>query len=610
MNSTDQRLPDHPATAPPSIRWPVCVAILLTVTLLVFGRIVTFDWIHWDDNVLIFRNPTYLPVTGKSILDIWTTSLDGMFNPLTRMLWALQAWLGTSTNTAGEVTLDPRWFHAGSLLLHLANTLLVFAILRRLVGHDGGALFGALLFAIHPLQVEPVAWISETKGVLLGFFALLAIWLYVLFRERMTGKGWHYALAVFCFLLASLAKSAAVTVPLVLVILDRYWLRRSWRDVAVSLGPWFLVSLAGVVAQKAIQPDTIFGFEVAVWQRPLVMLDGWLFYLRKLCFPFELAPFYDHSVVRVTNSALTWLWSGLFLLFVLALSLTRHSRIWLIGLGIAVAFTLPYSGLLLHSIQRLSTVNDRYMYLAMLGPAFCLAWYLSTHWSRNQRVSWSVVVGVLSALSFWQVGVWKDDAAFFTYAVAQNPSSATALKGLAYYEERQGHYSEAADHLRRAIEQDPDWSDLYYNLGVNLHRLEKREEAIAAYREALRLRSSLLDARKNLAIAFVEVQQPEKAIPEVDAILQIDPQYPWAMENLGVLLLQTKDFARAEAHYRQALRKSPRWSVGYANLGVALAEQNKLDEAAQAFEAALQLDPGNTSLQDNLRRLKELRRSK
>lgn len=608
MNPTDQR---DPASMPsPSIGWPVCVAILLVVTFLVFGRVVTFDWIHWDDNVLIFRNPTYLPVTGESILEIWTTSLDGMFNPLTRMLWALQASFGTSTNTAGEVTLDPRWFHAGSLLLHLANTLLVFVILRRLVRHDGGALFGALLFAIHPLQVEPVAWISETKGVLLGFFALLAIWQYLLFHDRVTANSWHYVLAVFCFLLASLAKSAAVTVPLVLVILDRYWLRRSWRDVAVSLGPWFLVSLAGVVAQKAIQPDTIFGFDVPLWQRPLVMLDGWLFYLRKLCFPFELAPFYDHSVVSVTNSALTWLWSGLFLLFVLALSLARHSRVWLIGLGIALAFTLPYSGLLLHSIQRLSTVNDRYMYLAMLGPAFCLAWSLSIHWNRAQLVIWSCVIGVLGVISVWQIGVWRNDEAFFAYAVAQNPRSATALKGLAYYEERQGHHAEAAGYLRQAIKQDPDWSDLYYNLGVNLHRLEKREEAIAAYREALKLRPGLLDARKNLAIALIEIHQPETAIPEVDAILQIDPQHPWAMENLGVLLLQTKDFTRAEAHYRQSLRRFPRWSMGYANLGVALAEQNKLDDAAQAFEAALQLDPSNASLQDNLRRLNELRRSK
>jgi tetratricopeptide (TPR) repeat protein len=252
------------------------------------------------------------------------------------------------------------------------------------------------------------------------------------------------------------------------------------------------------------------------------------------------------------------------------------------------------------------------MYLAMLGPAFCLALALSLEWGRKRLgvvVTALVMVG-LAGMSFCQLDIWKNDRVFFPYAVAQNPRSAEALRWVAFLDEVGGNYERAEATLRQAIEYEPKYADLYYNLGICLQFQKRYDEAIDAYQTALKLQPGMLVAHQNLALAYIDSSRSPEAGKHLQFLLNAGFQEFWVKEKLGTILLEAGDYAGAEKLYREALKMHPRWPEGYANFGIALAELGKLDDAALAFRAAIELDPRNESLKQNLQRLEELRQRK
>ena len=270
---------------------PVCVLILIAATVAVFGQVGGHEFLSWDDNIHVTENPLLNPVRWGGVAELWQQPYWGLYIPLSYTFFAGEM-------AAAGSPPDPAVFHLVNLALHVGCVLLVFAILRRLFGHDGAACCGALLFGLHPVQVESVAWISETRGVLCGVFSLVAVWLYLRYADvpgSRRSRIIHYALATAAFVLALLCKPAAVAVPLLIGVLDAGLLRRPWRQVLMCVGPWLVVALGWTAFTSQLQPGGSLPHDLPIWARPLVAGDALAFYLYKLAAPLQCGPDYGRT---------------------------------------------------------------------------------------------------------------------------------------------------------------------------------------------------------------------------------------------------------------------------------------------------------------------------
>jgi len=399
--------------------------LILLAVLAVFGRVLGNEFVDWDDPQLIWQNPNFNPPTIAGLAHHWNPTDPAnvsMYMPVINTTWWLLAHVA-----------DPQWragmFHAASLLAHLLSALLVMRILWQLVGNRTAALAGALLFALHPLQTEAVAWATGLKDTLSGMLALLAIWQYVLLLKA---KDWplqrgHGLVSLLAFALALLAKPSVVVVPLMLLVVHAGFSRRYWWLAMVLLVPWFVLGAAGALLAKLMQP-AIYVDAGALWVRPWIALDSLSFYLSKLFAPVHLTFDYGRSPAAVLNDPthpLWWTW--IFPAGIAVALIGSGNRAWRIGGLLFVLGVLPMLGLTAFVFQYYSTVADRYVYLAMLGPALVLAAALARWPGKPLQIPTAIVLLTLAVLSYQQAGVWADSQTLAAHGLAMNPNSFAAL---------------------------------------------------------------------------------------------------------------------------------------------------------------------------------------
>ena len=603
-----------------------CIAVLLVViTVAVFWQVHDHEFV-WDDDVNVYENPHLNPGPSPDILRFWQKPYKGLYIPLTYTVWATLARFTRTPTTAEGTNLDPRLFHVANLVVHLLSMIVVFTILRILVRDDWAACGGALLFALHPVQVEPVAWVTGMKDVLSGFFSLVALWQYLAYastrptytkgetekraetwvEEKGTPnlKWWsfHYALATLAFILALLSKPSAVVVPVVAWVLDFWVLRRSVRQSTVALIGWIALAVPFIVLTKLVQSDSGLDFVTPLWARPLVASDAVAFYIYSLALPLWLGPDYGRTPELVLRQGWIYLtWIVPFSLAVL-IWLWRDQRPWLVAsVGIFVIGILPVSGLVPFVFQRISTVADRYLYISMLGPALALASFLS---QRKRLLPVAVVclliLGFLGIKSAFQTQYWQNNFTLFNHALRLNPNSWLGHSNLGVWLVGRGKLEEAIQHYHEVIRIAPEYADAHYDLGNALNRQGMVDEAIQRYHEAILIDPNLVDAHYNLGNALRSQNKVEEAIQHYHEAIRIDPNFVGGHVNLGNVLRSRGQLEEAIGHYRQALRINPAHSLAHSNLGIALAEQGSIDEAIDHFIEALQIDPTNALIYANL----------
>ena len=327
--------------------WPVWLVVLAVA--LAFGSLCSAEFTWWDDAATVHHNDRLNPPTLGGTAYYWTHAADGLWVPITYTAWAgLAALARLDTPGADGIALNPWVFHGANVLVHVLAALAVLGLLRRLTKSDVAACAGTLLFALHPVQVEAVAWVSGMKDVLAGGLGLAALLCYVeaAGRQRRDGRLW-YALATLAFVAAMLAKPSAATVPLLAATIDWFLLRRPLRRVAWAAGPWLVLAVPVLVVARLAQ-----GVEsvanVALWARPLVMGDSLAFYLYKLVWPLHLGVDYGRRPAVLLAAGRVDLrrraraagaGGG-------AVVLGRRRRPWLLTGGLLfVAALLPVSGL-------------------------------------------------------------------------------------------------------------------------------------------------------------------------------------------------------------------------------------------------------------------------
>jgi Flp pilus assembly protein TadD len=603
---------------------PYAVAtLLILVTLAVFWQVQGHAFVLWDDGLHVYDNPYLQALTFDNIRAFWRAPYAELYIPLTYTLWALTAAVarGVSPSPTAGAPLAPQFFHALNLLVHLLSVLVVWRIVRllldRTVPHpamspplthvEWAAGGGALLFAVHPIQVEAVAWVTGFKDVLCGFLSCVAIWQYLHYAggdveatasgKAASGKAQrslgHYWLATGVFVLALLAKPVAVVVPVVAWILDVWGWPQTWRHRKPALLAWVgLAMLWGLFTSLKVQPAASGYFIAPLWTRPLIVGDTVAFYLSKLGVPVWLGPDYGRSPEWLL--AQWWHWLTGLVPWGLALWLWyKRTRVpWLVAAaGVLVAGLLPVLGLVPFAFQAYSTVADRYMYIAMLGPALALAWGLAQVRQRWLVVGGAGLLGVLGICSAWQAHYWHDTVSLFEHELTVHPGSFVAHNILGMTLAAQNRLPEAVGYYTEAIRLWPRNSGAHYNLGNALSRQGKTQEAIQQYMEVLRLQPNAAEAHNGLGAALADQGHVAEAISHYTAALQLEPAYPQAHYHLGNALNRQGKMPEAIQQYTEALRFKPNYAEAHHNLGATLADQGRVAEAINHYTAALQLRP-------------------
>ncbi|MGD0542560.1 MAG: hypothetical protein ABSB33_13690, partial [Tepidisphaeraceae bacterium] len=405
--------------------------ILLTAVLLVFGRILSNEFVNWDDNPLIYSNPNIANPTFTGLLHHWNPkdpNNSEMYDPLVFTLWwslAHVAQLETPDFLGSK--LNPYVYHAANLLVHILSACVVLEILRRLKIGDWAALAGALIFAIHPIQTEAVVWATAMKDLLSGLLALLAIWRYIAaLQSTDRRRKRNYLLATICFAAALLSKPSTVVVPAIVAAIDRIIYGRSWRDIGKWIWPWLLLASGCAALTIWVQPPH--PFDVGpMWARPLIAMDALAFYLYKIFLPIRLSFDYGRNPAAVLSDPtlhhpLYWTWifplaAAVILRRLKRPALTVAGLIFLLGL-------LPVLGLKTFVFQYYTTVADRYVYISMLGAGMAVGWLMQRFRNHLAIGVFLLLIALLGSLSFVQAGRWKDTETLYDFGLRLNETRA------------------------------------------------------------------------------------------------------------------------------------------------------------------------------------------
>jgi tetratricopeptide (TPR) repeat protein len=532
-----------------------------------------------------------------------------------------------------------------NLLLHVLSVVVVFVILMRLVRDPWGCAAGALLFGLHPVQVEPVAWVTGMKDVLCGLLSLLALWQYLIYAEsarstierpggakrkraavRPTQVKWvHYGLGTVALVLAMLAKPAAVAVPLIVAVFEQRVIKRPWRQWVLTVGAWVAITVPFIILTQWAQPATELTAIPPLWVRPFIAADALAFYLYKLIAPVSLSVDYGRSPDVVQRG---WVYFTWIIPFGIAawIWFTKKEKGWLIAAAaVFTAGLLPVLGFIPFGFQNISTVTDRYLYLAMLGPALLLASFCSRLKTQLSWIAVALILALFGLRSAVQLQVWQNNDSLFQHALSLNPNSWMAELNLGVGLAQRGRADEAIAHYQTALKIRPGYPHALNNLGNTFLAKGRLEEALEYYRQALQSEPDAPDIHFNMASVLMKVNRPEEAVEHLRISLRAEPDSASTHELLGDALLKQNKGEEAAAHYRKALkiepgsaeahykladilesrgdldgalgeyleavRCQPDYAAAYLNVGIILANRGQLDAATNYFYKALQVRP-------------------
>jgi tetratricopeptide (TPR) repeat protein len=625
-------------TPPPPLRraalW-IAVALAL-VTLAVFCPVTSFQFLSYDDTDFVTANPhVQAGLTMEGFKWAWRSEVARNWHPITLFTHMLDCQL---------FEVQPWWPHLVNLLLHAANTVLLFGLWQRMTGALWRSAVVAALFALHPLHVESVAWVAERKDVLSTLFWFLTTWAYLRYAENLKSpisnlkvlkgaenlkspipnlkvpKGAEslksqianfklfYGLSLVLFALGLMSKPMLVTLPCTLLLLDFWPLGRMksgadfWRLMAEKI-PFFVLSAALCVVTYQIQRHG--GAVLRLQDFPLSSrlgnaLISYVRYIERIFWPRHLAGLYLRTSV--------WAWwqvalAALFLLAVSVLVLAQRRRRPYLAVGWFwyVGTLVPVAGLVQVGMQAMA---DRYTYVPLTGLFVILGWggwELACAWglARFAPIGAGAALAVCAALTVHQEFYWKNSETLYKRMIDATPNNYMARYNLGNLYAKENRTSEAISNLTAAIEGEPNYAEAHNNLGGIFLDQKRYDEALAHYRTAVRIHPeylyyfNLANALADAASARHDTNEFAEAVATYHHALQLNPASSDAHHNLGLTWQAQGRVGEALAEFEQAARLDSNRVDSWTQLGFLCATQNRMPEAERAFRELVRLQPNN-----------------
>jgi tetratricopeptide (TPR) repeat protein len=584
----------------------VCACVLVLITLLAYQPVWRAGFI-WDDDMYVTDNSALRGAEG--LRQIWINpSATPQYYPLTftafwieHLLWDFQ----------------PFGFHLVNVLLHAANALLFWRLLSRL--RVAGAWWAAAVFALHPVHVMSVAWVTELKNVLSGFFFLAALRAYLRYCEpdddgiaQSSYRRWAYKLALALYLCALLSKTSTSIMPVAMLLILWWKKERLGRKELAPLAPFFVMGiLFGAFTlwlERYVKGASGQEFALPFLDRFLVAGRSFWFCLGKLIWPVRLTFIYPRWQIDSTRAGLYLFPLGAVVLLVLLWRL--RYRIGRAPLAALAYFTLAFPALVLVQVlymMRYTFVSDHWQYLGSLSVialGVSGAELAFDRWAASYRRIWPavgmVVLAALGLLTWQQTRIYYNRETLWRDTITKNPQSSMAHANLGDVFLREGKNSDAIGCYEEALRIAPGVAVVHSNLGIALARLGKTQAAMEHYEQALRIEPNFAVAHCNLGIALAQAGRIPEAIDRLQEALRIEPGYAEAHCNLGVVLAQVGRIPEAIEHLQQALRIKPDYAEAHYNLGVALARLGRLPEVVAQWKEALRLKPDYAEVHCNL----------
>jgi len=585
-------------------------ALLAAVTAAAFAPVLGSQFILCDDPMYVTDNPRVL---GGLSLDnvVWAFGAGAASN------WHPLTWLSHMLDVQ-LFGLTPGWHHLTSLLLHVANTLLLFRLLENLTGAPWRSAMVAALFGAHPLHVESVAWVAERKDVLSTLFFLLTLMAYV---RYVRGAKRDYLLSLGLFTLGLMSKPMLVTLPFVLMLLD-YWplgrlgfepqpgLLRRLRPLLVEKVPFFCLALGSCTVTYLVQHASHATTAVLPLAPRLAnAVASYLKYLGKTFWPARLAAYYPHPDTRYPLSHQWPAWciaAGALLLAALTWLAWRRLRRqpWLaVGWFWFLGTLVPVIGLVQVGGQAMA---DRYTYIPLIGIFISVVWSAAEALGgrpAGQPALATAGVAVIAACVLatqHQVEFWRDDSALFQHALDVTTDNFMAHMFLGDWLRTHGRATEAIPHFKAAIQEAPELPDGYYTLAVAEALQGQRKVAAELFRTALSM--APWDSRTHNAYGYLlwEMDRHAEAEAQYLEALRLNPEYPEALVHLGLALFERGDLKGATARFTAAVYLRPGYTPALGRLAECLLRQGRLAEAEARYRDCVQLCPTNAEMRINL----------
>jgi tetratricopeptide (TPR) repeat protein len=579
MLKTNSKKPEAIWEGKPWLQW----VLLILPLLLVYGQTLSFEFTNWDDDEYVTRNPLIQTLNLASIWKLFSEFYYLMYIPLTLLTYAVEYHL------SGE---NPLVFHATNVVLHLFNTLLVFVFIQQWVKEKWPALLGGLLFGLHPLRVESVAWVSERKDVLFVFFLLIALISWV--RWRQENKNIYYLFALLAFVLSALSKATAVLLVPFMFLLDFWLITGNWKIKWMEKIPFVLIALGtGFVQIKGIQGAVESQADATGYsglENILILCYSYVFYLLKFIFPWPLSAYYPlpdkikeglhwgYYISPLICVGLVW---GSWKLYKLRQWNWLYALLWF-TIGVFLFLKLRPGGFFI--------AGDRYTYAASIGVSLALALILQKAEIQWKQKASQILIFVLigfTLLSWRQTGIWKNSITLFKDVIRQNPEFYMAYVNLGTAYEQKKQYDESINAYRQAIQLKPNYDQPWYNIGNVFLAMDKVQESIEPFRNSVLVNPSFTKAWNNYGSAWFKLGKYDSAIYCYRKALALEPGYPSALSNLGQAFLKAGQGDSASYWLGKALEADPNNGLLKIQLGESAEINGNMALAEQLYAAVI-----------------------
>jgi tetratricopeptide (TPR) repeat protein len=622
----------------------VCAGLAL-ITWLVFGQVLGHQFVNYDDEFYIYENARVM--SGLSWQNVWwavTHTVCFNWHPLTVISHMFDCQL---------YGLRPAGHHFTSVLFHSVAVILLFLALRQMTHALWKSAFVAAVFAVHPLHVESVAWVSERKDTLSAVLFVLTLGAYTHYVRRRSLTA--YFLVLLLFALGLMAKPMLVTLPFLLLLLDWWPLRRLSASpksndrskilsgstigcILLEKIPLFFLSAASCFATLVAQKSVIYRFDqLSLTERAGNAALAITIYLRQSVLPMGLSVFYPHPRHELSAIQVGAAFLLLGVITVAAFIFRRAHPYCLVGWCWFIGMLIPVIGIVQVGGQ---SHADRYTYLPQIGLVMAVTWLVEniSLAMRNRTAILGAAAGVIVAslmgLGWKQTMVWRDSRSLWMHALAVNPRNDTAHNALAAVALRENQVDEAIFHARNALEIRPDSPDahnqlgqaflskgrraearaefqrviaispnrprVHYNLGTLLLEAGELDDAIVQFREEIKIQPAFVEAYTNLGTALVRKGELDQALAYFQKAVEMDPYLPKVHYNIALILRGRGQRDEAAFHLQKELQVNPANAEAHSDLGVVWLEEGRVKEAIDEWQKTLELDPANLNAQVNL----------